>query len=169
MEYTENNGINLAQMYAQEAQERTRREAPLMGQPSYAHPQYGEEDAMAEDQPSTRGEAWSDLLACLTSPLLRLGLLIQLLVMVFGFALYYGHGGVGVFTFDLFSTPEKLRISEGYSAILIVLEVFFLLGCLCISSFQIYIADNSKCVVRLAKYIIFHTMPTYIVCVYILD
>lgn len=145
MAYAGAEGINLAQMYAQEAQERTRREAPLIEHPSYAHQQYDEEaDIMLDEQPSTRGEAWSDLLACLTSPLLRLGLLIQLLVMIFGFALYYGHGGVGVFTFDLFSTPEKLRTSEGYSAILIVLEVFYLLGCMCISSFQIYVADNSK-------------------------
>lgn len=135
MSYPEE-GINLAQRYSQQAQ----REAHRSFGPIAAQEEYEEEI----EEPSTRGEAWSDLLTCLTSPLLRLGFLIQLLVLVFGFALYYGHGGRGVFTFDLFSTPEDLRTSEGYSMIMILLESAFLVGCFCVSSFQIYIADNSK-------------------------
>lgn len=143
MAYNDAHRMNFADMYAREAQERTMQHSAIAENP-LAYTQYDNENILSEEEPSTRGEAWSDLLACLTSPLLRLGLLTQLLVMIFGFSLYYGHGGVGVFTFDLFSTPEKLRTSQGYSAILIVLEFFFLLGCMCISSFQIYIADNSK-------------------------
>lgn len=104
---------------------------------------YGAESE-EEEVTVTRGEAWSDLLSCLTSPLLRIGFLLQLLVLIFGYALYYGHGGTGVFTFDIFSTPEKLRTSEAYSTIMIVLESIFLVGCICISSFQIYITDDSK-------------------------
>ncbi|XP_053991635.1 uncharacterized protein LOC128883378 [Hylaeus volcanicus] len=143
MAYVNENQFNLADMYAQEVHERLKQKnIPMDGSPQYPH--YTHDPVVLEEDNSTRGEAWSDLLSCLTSPLLRLGLLIQLLVLIFGFALYYGHGGTGVFTFDLFNTPEKLRTSQGYSAILIVLQFFFLLGCMCISSFQIYVADNSK-------------------------
>lgn len=133
-------GVNLAQAYAQRAQVDAHRSLGPMLEPGYTQ----EFDNESEDNFTTRGEAWSDLLSCLTSPLLRLGFLLQLLVLIFGFALYYGHGGTGVFTFDLFSTPEQLRTSEAYSTIMILLETIFLVGCVCISTFQIYVADNSK-------------------------
>lgn len=144
-------GANLAQQYIREAQEYARQAEQELQQRWQAPGLQGSYESREETEyseepelPSTRGAAWSDLLACLTSPLLRIGFVIQLMVLVFGFALYYGHGGHGVFTFDLYSTPEHVRTSDGYSMILILLESVFLVGCICVSSFQIYVADNSK-------------------------
>lgn len=132
---------NLAQQYAMKAQEEVAKTAA---------PVYVAQDSSAtvfEEEPevsSTRGEAWSDLLTCLTSPALRIGFLTQFTVLAFGFAFFYGNGGHGLFTFDLYSIPEHLRISDKYTLIMILLESAFLCGCICIACFQIYVADNSK-------------------------
>lgn len=103
-----------------------------------------EGEAAFDEMQSDRGEEWSGFLQVLTAVLLRGGFLLQFTSIVLGYASFYINGGVGIFTFDLFSTPEKLRTDEYYASDLIVVGGIFLAGALAIAGFQIHLPDNSK-------------------------
>lgn len=96
------------------------------------------------DSEEHRGAPWSPMLQLLTTTLLRTGFLIQLCVMVAGLVVYYGRGGTGSFTFDLFSAPEHLRGDTVYNQVIIALQGCALVGVLNIAGFQVYLSDNSK-------------------------
>ena len=96
------------------------------------------------DKAPARGRAYSDCLSCLVSPLLRLGFLIQLVSLILLMAIYYGHGGTGAVTYDLFNLPEKLRTSESFSLFMIGIQVAFFVGASCILGFQIFAPDSSQ-------------------------
>lgn len=97
-----------------------------------------------KEQVSVRGRSYSDLFSCLVAPLLRLGLLIQLVALIMLMAIYYGHGGTGAMTYDLFNLPEKLRTSESFSLFMIGIQAAFFLGASCILGFQVFAPDSSQ-------------------------
>lgn len=97
-----------------------------------------------EELTENRGAPWSPILSLFTGALLRTGFVIQLAVMLSGLIIYYSRGGSGIFTFDLFSTPERLRGDTVYNQAVIALQAVALIGVLNIAGFQIYLSDNSK-------------------------
>lgn len=103
------------------------------------------EEEQEEARDPDRGESWSGILKFFTSPLLRFGFLSQTVVIVIGFIIYnLKNDRLGVFTFDLFSTPEALRNNPEYTGSMIFLESLFLLGSMSLAGFQIFLSDNSK-------------------------
>lgn len=100
-----------------------------------------------EDLPSSlsqRGQNLTSLLNCLSYGLLRCGFLIHLSVIIVGYVSYSTIYGPGLFSFDLFSTPETLRNNLSYIKVMMVLQSLFLAGSISLAAFQIFLADDAK-------------------------
>lgn len=103
-----------------------------------------EQEAAEITEVNRRGSTWSNVLNSSTSRLLRLGFLLQLMVLIIGLVYYNTSISLGIFSFDLFSTPEPLRNNSSFIGTMIVLESLFLLGSMFLAGFQIFTSDNAK-------------------------
>eukprot|EP01054_Gregarina_sp_Poly1_P000980 Gregarina_sp_Poly_1__979@NODE_1239_length_4674_cov_201_846538_g844_i0_p2_GENE_NODE_1239_length_4674_cov_201_846538_g844_i0NODE_1239_length_4674_cov_201_846538_g844_i0_p2_ORF_typecomplete_len249_score17_73DUF3273/PF11677_8/1_6e51DUF3917/PF13055_6/0_11HELP/PF03451_14/0_25MnhB/PF04039_13/46Voltage_CLC/PF00654_20/0_45_NODE_1239_length_4674_cov_201_846538_g844_i029113657 len=140
-----------------------------MYDPGAPEPAYGAGDAYAErvraavKQPSkidwgiiddpnfvyeradpSRGETYSDGIACVVFPTLRLGFLAQTISLLMILTVYHGHGGRNAFTWDLYNFTERLRTSPSFTLTIVGLLCFYGFGVICLLLFQAFITDNGK-------------------------
>jgi len=113
----------------------------------YVSPDSNWQDEYALEDYSKRGSNFSDLIASLVAPSLRLGLLIKTISLAAMISIYYGQGGTGSFTFDLFNMPEQIRNNGSANLMLIFAQYAYfigLCGCLCFWSFLSDSAQKSR-------------------------
>ncbi|KAF8819227.1 multi-pass transmembrane protein [Cardiosporidium cionae] len=93
---------------------------------------------------SPRGEDHTAMITYFSSSLLRTGFTLQAGSLFFMLVFYIAFGGYGVFIFDIYASPESVRISSAFHLIVSILMAIYLLGILYIGFFQVFVADNSK-------------------------
>ncbi|KAF8822760.1 multi-pass transmembrane protein [Cardiosporidium cionae] len=93
---------------------------------------------------SPRGEDHTAMITYFSSSLLRTGFTLQAGSLFFMLVFYIAFGGYGVFIFDIYASPESVRISSAFHLIVSILMAIYLLGVLYIGFFQVFVADNSK-------------------------